>query len=56
MAAKYADDVIVLSDNVKQYFADVYQREVTYIPNGINRPKPQGAAVIEEKYGLKKEA
>ena len=55
MAAKYADDVIVLSDNVKQYFADVYQREVTYIPNGINRPKPQGAAVIEEKYGLKKD-
>ena len=55
MAAKYADDVIVLSDNVKQYFADVYQREVTYIPNGINRPKPQGTAVIEEKYGLKKD-
>ena len=55
MAAKYADDVIVLSDNVKRYFADVYQREVTYIPNGINRPKPQGAAVIEEKYGLKKD-
>ena len=55
MAAKYADDVIVLSDNVKRYFADVYQREVTYIPNGINRPKPQGAAVIGEKYGLKKD-
>ena len=55
MAAKYADDVIVLSDNVKQYFADVYHREVTYIPNGINRPKPQGQTVIEEKYGLKKD-
>lgn len=55
MAAKYADDVIVLSDNVKQYFADVYHREVTYIPNGINRPKLQGQTVIEEKYGLKKD-
>lgn len=55
MAAKYADDVIVLSDNVKQYFADTYNREVTYIPNGINRPKPQGQAAIEEKYGLKKD-
>ena len=55
MAAKYADEVIVLSDNVKQYFADVYHREVTYIPNGINRPKPQGQTVIEEKYGLKKD-
>lgn len=55
MAAKYADDVIVLSDNVKRYFADVYHREVTYIPNGINRPKPQGQTVIGEKYGLEKD-
>lgn len=55
MAAKYADDVIVLSDNVKQYFADVYHREVTYIPNGINRPEPQGAVMIGEKYGLEKD-
>ncbi len=55
MAAKYADDVIVLSDNVKQYFSDTYRREVTYIPNGISRPKPQGAALIGEKYGLTKD-
>lgn len=55
MAAQYADDVIVLSDNVRQYFADTYHRETTYIPNGINRPKPQGAALIGEKYGLKKD-
>lgn len=55
MAAKYADDIIVLSDNVKQYFADTYHREVTYIPNGINRPGPQGAELIREKYGLEKD-
>lgn len=55
MAAKYADDIIVLSDNVKQYFADTYHRETTYIPNGINRPEPQGAALIEKKYGLEKD-
>jgi len=54
MAAKYADDIIVLSDNVRQYFAETYHREVTYIPNGINRPEPQGAALIGEKYGLEK--
>ncbi|MDE7246945.1 MAG: glycosyltransferase family 4 protein [Lachnospiraceae bacterium] len=54
MAAKYADDIIVLSDNVKQYFADTYHREVTYIPNGISRPEPQGESLISEKYGLKK--
>ena len=55
MAAKYADDIIVLSENVKQYFADTYHREVTYIPNGISRPDPQGAALIGEKYGLEKD-
>ncbi len=54
MAAKYADDIIVLSDNVRQYFAETYHREVTYIPNGINRPEAQGAALIGERYGLEK--
>ena len=55
MAAKYADDIIVLSENVRQYFADTYHREVTYIPNGISRPEPQGAALIREKYGLERD-
>lgn len=55
MAAKYADEIIVLSENVKQYFADTYHRETIYIPNGISRPAPQGAFLIEERYGLKKD-
>ncbi len=55
MAAKYADEVIVLSKNVQQYFADTYHRQVTYIPNGINRPALREAQMITEKYGLKKD-
>ncbi len=55
MAARYADDIIVLSDNVKEYFWETYNRKVTYIPNGINRPAPQGQTVIGEKYGLQKD-
>ncbi len=55
MAAKYADEVIVLSENVRQYFADTYQRQVTYIPNGISRPVPKEANLITEKYGLVKD-
>lgn len=55
MAAKYADEVIVLSKNVQQYFADTYHRQVTYIPNGINRPELREAQMITEKYGLKKD-
>lgn len=54
MAAKYADEVIVLSRNVQQYFADTYHREVSYIPNGINRPEIRDARMIREKYGLEK--
>lgn len=55
MAAKYADEVIVLSENVRQYFGDTYNREVTYIPNGINRPVSREADLIAEKYGLTKD-
>lgn len=55
MAAKYADEVIVLSENVKQYFADTYHREVTYIPNGISRPALREAELIGPKYGLEKD-
>ena len=56
MAAKYADEVIVLSDNVQKYFADTYNRQVTYIPNGIKRPTLRDAQLITEKYGLVKDS
>ena len=39
IAARYADEVIVLSRNVQDYFKDVYHRETHYIPNGVNRPE-----------------
>lgn len=55
MAAKYADEIIVLSENVKQYFADTYNRQVTHIPNAIDRPEPKRAQLITEKYGLTKD-
>lgn len=56
MAAKYADEVIVLSKNVQEYFADTYGRTTQYIPNGIERPRVLSAELIEEKYGLKKDS
>ena len=52
-AAKYADEVIVLSENVKQYFKDTYQREVLFIPNGITEPEHKPAETIEQKWKLK---
>lgn len=48
MAVKYADEIIVLSDNVKQYFWNTYKRETNYIPNGVNRAERRLADIIKE--------
>ena len=53
--AKYADEVIVLSQAAYDYFKETYNRETTIIHNGINRPKRKEAQLITEQYGLKKD-
>lgn len=55
MAAKHADEIIVLSKGVQDYFLDTYQRQTIMIPNGINRPKYREPQIIKEKYNLKKD-
>ena len=55
MIVKYADEVIVLSENVQSYFHEEYGRETSFIPNAVNKPTIQQAAVIQEKYGLAKD-
>lgn len=53
--AKYADEVIVLSKNVQQYFIDTYGRKTVFIPNGVSRPEQREAHLIISKYGLHKD-
>ena len=53
-AVKYADEIIVLSENVKQYFFDTYGRETVYIPNGITKPEIKSDFNINKKFGLTK--
>lgn len=55
MAAKYADEIIVLSGNMQNYFKEIYGRETVFIPNGINRPRLMDADIIKEKYGINKD-
>lgn len=55
MAAKYADEVIVLSKNVQQYFMDTYGRKTHFIPNGITRPEIREVKEVAQKYGLYKD-
>ena len=52
-AVKYADEIIVLSQNVKNYFKQTYGRETVYIPNGISKSELVDANEITKKFGLK---
>ncbi len=52
MAVRFADEIIVLSRNVQQYFKDTYDRETVYIPNGITKPEMISAEQIVQQYGL----
>ena len=54
IAAKYADEIIVLSKGVQDYFQKEYGRETVFIPNGVNRPEIRGAVTIQEKWDLEK--
>lgn len=54
-AAKYADAVIVLSSNVKEYFKQNYGIEAYYIPNGVEKPSLISDKIINQKYSLCKD-
>lgn len=55
MAAKYADEIIVLSESVQRYFKETYDRNTKFIPNGVNKPEIKKINIIKEKYKLEKE-
>lgn len=53
IAAKYADEVIVLSRFVQNYFLKEYNRVTHYIPNELNHPVSRPPERITAQYGLK---
>lgn len=53
-AVKYADEIIVLSRNVKKYFREEYHRTTKFIPNGITLPVLHKPEIIKNEYGLDK--
>ena len=55
-AVKYADEIIVLSKGVHDYFRNQYGRETRFIPNGVNRPQIRKAELITDKFGLTKDS
>ncbi len=54
-AVKFADEIIVLSKGVQDYFKETYGRETKFIPNGVNRPVIRKPELIKEKFGLEKD-
>ena len=55
LAAKYADEIIVLSKGVQKYFKEIYHRNTHFIPNGVNKPIIREPKIIKEKYDLDKD-
>lgn len=55
-AVKYADEIIVLSKGVHDYFRNQYGRETRFIPNGVNRQEIRKAELITDKFGLIKDS
>jgi glycosyltransferase involved in cell wall biosynthesis len=54
-AVRFADEIIVLSENVKNYFLDMYGRETVFIPNGVARPEILLPQKIRDQYNLSKD-
>lgn len=55
-AVKHADQIIVLSRGVQEYFEKTYGRRTVFIPNGVSRPTLAPAQLITEKWGLEKDS
>lgn len=55
VAVKYADEIIVLSKAVQDYFKREYNRKTVFIPNGVSKPEILKADIISKKYKLKKD-
>lgn len=51
---KYADEIIVLSENARVYFEQTYGRKTVLIHNGIEKPEKKEAEQITQLYGLTK--
>lgn len=56
VAAKYADEIIVLSEGTQKYFMNNYGRKTVFIPNGVNKPIIRESQLIKEKFGLDKDS
>ena len=55
-AVRFADEIIVLSPGVQEYFRKTYSRETVFIPNGVVKAQKREADEIQKQWGLKKDS
>lgn len=55
-AVRFADEIIVLSENVRNYFKTVYSRDTVFIPNGVTAAEKVEADKIKSGYNLFKDS
>jgi glycosyltransferase involved in cell wall biosynthesis len=55
-AVKHADEIIVLSRGVQDYFNKNYNRQTKFIPNGVTRPEIRQADLIRSHYELERDS
>lgn len=54
-AVKFADEIIVLSKGVQDYFEKTYGRKTVFIPNGVSHHIEREPQIIKNKFGLDKD-
>lgn len=54
-AVRFADEIIVLSKNMQDYFLQQYGRKTHYIPNGVTRPEKRLPEQIATQFGLQRD-
>ena len=54
-AVRCADEIIVLSRNMQEYFSSTYDRSTVWIPNGVSRPEVIEPDIIRNQFGLEKD-
>jgi len=55
-AVKYADEIVVLSKGIQDYFKKTYGRKTVFIPNGVVKPEIRKADEIKKRWGLEKDS
>ena len=55
MAVRFADEIIVLSKGVQDYFLREYGRQTVFIPNGVEKAAVVPAELIRDSFGLEKD-